>query len=356
MNDVSLQQQTPLSAESILPRIAVSVGCAHGVGPEIVARLVNHYMIEPHQASYTLRVYGDLTACDAIASLLGYPLLSELAHRSAGKLELVDTALPMETTGKTSYRAVESAVEAIASGQCQGLVTGPVSKQSWRDAGVGYSGHTEALEALSNRFWPNTQCPYQADMLFRFQAFTLLLLTRHVPLRQVSSTLNLETALASMRNLLEYLGVKEASAPFAHGLSTDASASRRIALLGVNPHAHEIGGEEECNILEPLRQAIQIRWPQVKVTPPLPADAFFRGFDASFAKGFDAIVSPYHDQGLVPMKLLGGYGAVNITIGLPFLRTSVSHGTGEDIAGRGIANPEGLFNALNYLVDSLQTA
>jgi 4-hydroxy-L-threonine phosphate dehydrogenase PdxA len=339
-----------------MPRVAVSMGCSSGVGPELVARLAYHHTQIVAEPGYTLRVYGDLTACDAMLAVLGYPPLKELVRTAEGTLEVFNTALPGDSVGGTSFRAVERAVADIASGECHGLVTGPVSKRSWREAGVPYSGHTEALEALANQFWPTSPTPYQADMLFRFQAFILLLLTRHVPLNKVSSTLNVKTALASLGNLMQYLGVQEASQAAVDARHAEASRPRRIALLGVNPHAHEIGGEEERNILEPLRSGVHQRWPNVQLTSPLPADAFFRGFDATYAKGFDAIVSPYHDQGLIPMKLLGGYGAVNITIGLPFLRTSVSHGTAEDISGQGIANPQGLLNALNYLVESLAGA
>jgi 4-hydroxythreonine-4-phosphate dehydrogenase len=118
-----------------------------------------------------------------------------------------------------------------------------------------------------------------------------------------------------------------------------------VGVLGVNPHGGEIGGHEEREILVPAMAAVQAVFPEVVFEGPLAADAAFRGFDPKNPP-WDAIVAPAHDQGLIPMKLLGGLNAVQVTLGLPFIRTSVSHGTAEDIAGKGQANAESLFAAL----------
>jgi 4-hydroxythreonine-4-phosphate dehydrogenase len=169
-------------------------------------------------------------------------------------------------------------------------------------------------------------------MLFVYQAFRMLLLTRHVPLRQVSQTLTVSAAVRSLDNLVRFLRNHQ-------GIETP-----RIAMMGVNPHAGEIGGEEEREILLPAMAQIEERH-QLTLPPPFPADALFRGFNLNQLP-FDAYVAAYHDQGLIPFKLVAGFQAVNVTIGLPFIRTSVSHGTAPDIVGQGIADPSSLHEAV----------
>jgi 4-hydroxythreonine-4-phosphate dehydrogenase len=319
-------------------RLAITLGCTCGIGPEIALRLAHRHAERSLEAleEVTLRFYGDLSHTQVLAQRWGWPSIQELAQRARGRLEWRNTRRSeQDTVGTLSYIAVEQAVQDIVKGECDGVVTGPVSKTEWQAAGIPYSGHTEALQALANRWYPNDagQCTFwQADMLFQHQAFTLLLLTRHIPLRDISQQLNLDQAIDSIQNLIHYM-------------SKDHTNPLRLALLGVNPHAGEIGGTEEKMVLQPLKHQIESVYPHVSISGPLAADAFFRGFDAQTAKGFDAVISPYHDQGLIPMKLLGGHHAVNITIGLPFLRTSVSHGTAEDIAGQGIADARSLEHA-----------
>jgi 4-hydroxythreonine-4-phosphate dehydrogenase len=282
-------------------------------------------------------VEGANTQADA----LGLPSLERLSKEHPTLISWVHT--PAESSGKASYLAVEAAVLDALSGKVLGVVTNPISKANWWKAGVPYSGHTEALEMLANREAARAEAPWQADMFFAFQNFRLLLLTRHVPLQAVSTCLDLNQAKASVEALIHTLE------------ATLAKETFRLALLGVNPHAGEIGGVEEAEVLLPLQAWVHETFPHVSMSLPQPADAFFRGFDAHRAKGFDAVVSPYHDQGLIPMKLLAGFDAVNVTIGLPFLRTSVSHGMASDIAGQGVANPRSLQAAIDYVWASQKT-
>lgn len=325
----------PLAQKTeILPIIAVTLGDLEGIGGELSLKVAQRLM-KDCSPRYQLRFYGDVHTADAQAEALSLITLKTLARSHPQLISWVQT--PAESSGKASYLALEAAVLDALAGKVIGVVTNPISKANWWKAGVPYSGHTEALEMLANREHPRAEAPWQADMFFAFQNFRLLLLTRHVPLEAVSTCLDLNQAKASVKALIHTLE------------QTLAKASYRIALLGVNPHAGEIGGVEEAEILLPLQTWVHQNFPHVTMSLPQPADAFFRGFDAKTAKGFDAVVSPYHDQGLIPMKMLAGFDAVNVTIGLPFLRTSVSHGMASDIAGQGVANPRSLQAAIDYV-------
>jgi 4-hydroxythreonine-4-phosphate dehydrogenase len=328
-----------------LPVIAVTLGDLSGVGAELSLKVAQAWVHERLPA-YQLRFYGDVEGANAQADALGLASLERLGKEHPTLISWVHT--PAESSGKASYLAVEAAVLDALAGKVLGVVTNPISKANWWKAGVPYSGHTEALEMLANRHADPSQklfqAPFQADMFFAFQNFRLLLLTRHVPLQAVSTCLDLNQAKASVEALIHTLK------------ATLAKETFRLALLGVNPHAGEIGGVEEAEMLLPLQAWVHEQFPYVTMSLPQPADAFFRGFDAQSTKGFDAVVSPYHDQGLIPMKLLAGFDAVNVTIGLPFLRTSVSHGMASDIAGQGVANPRSLQAAIDYVWDAQRTA
>ncbi len=323
-----------------LPIIAVTLGDLEGIGGELSLK-VAHRLMEDCSPRYQLRFYGDVHTADAQAEALSLTPIQALAKSHPQLISWVQT--PAESSGKASYLALEAAVLDALANKVIGVVTNPISKANWWKAGVPYSGHTEALEMLANREAPRAEATWQADMFFAFQNFRLLLLTRHVPLQAVSTCLDLNQAKASVKALIHTLE------------QTLAKASYRIALLGVNPHAGEIGGVEEAEILLPLQTWVHQNFPHVTMSLPQPADAFFRGFDAKTAKGFDAVVSPYHDQGLIPMKMLAGFDAVNVTIGLPFLRTSVSHGMASDIVGQGVANPRSLQAAIDYVWASQKT-
>ena len=284
----------------------------HGIGPEITA----HWLAT--RPDYPVWIVGDAAAL----SMIDPPRHMRL--------------VPIEgSPGHVAYRSLEWAVQAIAQGQASGLVTGPISKAAlWQDGYTQVSGHTEILAELANRFWPG-QAPYQSDMLFVHDRLRLMLLTRHVALAQVSQHLTLISVEKSLTTLVKFLNqVCHIQHP-------------RLAMLGVNPHAGEIGGREEHEVLIPASQQVMAEL-SCDISPPMAADGFFRGFNGDNSP-YDAIVSPYHDQGLVAFKLLAGWQAVNVTIGLPFLRTSVSHGTAPDIVGQNRANPDSLLAAFACL-------
>jgi 4-hydroxythreonine-4-phosphate dehydrogenase len=297
-----------------------TIGDPLGVGPELTAKWLQ---TPPHNV--VVHVFGDWSTVRHTAEALGMPLPNpgDMLHvYDTGTVLNNHQALP----GRIAHDAIMQAVDWLATNPTKtaALVTGPINKQRLWAAGLPTSGHTELLESLANQYWPRPNQPYQADMWFEYQQFRMLLLSRHVPLRLVASTLTVEGVTTALQAVVTHLQRY-------HGL-----AYPRVAVLGVNPHAGEIDGTEERTILQPAITAINQAY-GLAIGPPLPADAVFRGFNVA-QPAYDAYVASYHDQGLIPMKLLGGLQAVNVTIGLPFIRTSVSHGTADDIVGRGVAD------------------
>jgi 4-hydroxythreonine-4-phosphate dehydrogenase len=318
--------------------LAISIGDPLGIGPEVVAKVLGQGL----WTKAPLTLLGDIENLTETAASLGVTLPSKLTAKVGAKsvhwpVRYVSSRPDKEFNprpGIIAARAVDLAVQGIAKGDYTALVTGPINKARLHDDGIQYDGHTEMLQDLANLYWPQpADQTWQSDMLFVYQYFRLLLLTRHVPLSQVGATLNINTVARSLAELVLFLRQRA------------GVASPRIAVMGVNPHAGEVGGTEEAEILIPaIHQVNQLL--DVGIQPPLAADGLFRGFNAR-KPAYDAYVAAYHDQGLIPFKLVAGLKAVNVTIGLPFIRTSVSHGTADDIVGQGEADPQSLVAALD---------
>jgi 4-hydroxythreonine-4-phosphate dehydrogenase len=201
-------------------------------------------------------------------------------------------------------------------------VTAPLNKQSLRAAGYPWPGHTELLAAESGAS--------DVAMMFVGGSLRVALLTIHTPLRSVPDSLTIDEVQRVVRLVHRELPRLGAS-------------GGRIALCGLNPHAGEAGllGDEEEKVLSPAADAL--RREGIDVVGPLPADSLF---PLAARAGFDAVVAAYHDQGLIPVKLLSFGRAVNVTLGLPFVRTSVDHGTGFDIVEKGVADEGSLLEAM----------
>jgi 4-hydroxythreonine-4-phosphate dehydrogenase len=280
-----------------LPRIAITSGDPSGIGPEIA-----------RSAAADPRVRG---VCE--------PVLYE-AERAA--LKTVRLGELSAAAGQASHHAIVRAVRDALAGKVAAIATAPISKEAFALAGLPWRGHTELLQEL-------TGAPRVA-MMFYAEALRVVLATVHVALRDVPATL---TA-ARVRDTIELA---------AEWLPRLGFASPRLALAGLNPHAGEHGiiGDEEQLVLAPV--AAECRARGIDVTGPLPADTVF---NRASRGEFDAVVACYHDQGLIPVKLLAFGKAVNVTLGLPIIRTSVDHGTAFDIAGRGIADPGSMIEAV----------
>jgi 4-hydroxythreonine-4-phosphate dehydrogenase len=300
-------------------RLALPAGDPAGVGPEIVLRA----LASPKRPDADWIVHAPLAALEDRASRFG------LARVGALGVEVVDVGGGPFALGRVSAEAGDAAARAVLgaareaiAGGVDGLVTAPLHKEALRAAGHPWPGHTEMLAEAAGI--------EDVAMMFVGGTLRVALLTIHRPLRSVPDAIT-------------RAGVERVVRLVHRELPRFGSAGRRIAVCGVNPHAGEGGlfGSEEREVVAPAVAALAAEG--LDVIGPLPADTVF----VRAARGeFDAVVAAYHDQGLVPVKLLAFGRAVNVTLGLPFVRTSVDHGTAFDIAAAGTAHPGSLLEAM----------
>jgi len=281
-----------------LPVIAVTVGDPSGIGPEIAVKAARDPRVV---AACRPRLYGPHTAAD-------------LAAFPAGRVS-ADSA-------RAAYDAIVRAVEDARQDRVSAMATAPVNKEAFAAAGLSWRGHTDLLAHLCG--------VDDVAMLFWSDRLRVVLATVHIPLAEVPRALTTERLLAVIRLT-------------ARSLPRFGVARPRLAVAGLNPHAGENGvlGLEDRDVLTPA--VAEARSSGIDVTGPLPADTVF----VRAARGeFDVVVAAYHDQGLVPVKLLAFGRAVNVTLGLPIIRTSVDHGTAFDIARQGVADEGSLIEAI----------
>jgi 4-hydroxythreonine-4-phosphate dehydrogenase len=295
-------------------RLAFTVGDPAGIGPEVILRSL------PALSGPRPAVYGPRSVLEARARQLGLTLdgCDVVDVPLAGELP---PARPSATGGRAAADAVRRAVEDVQAGRARALVTAPLSKEALFAAGYRWPGHTEMLAEL-------TGSP-EVAMMFVGGGLRVVLLTIHMALRKVPDALTAEIVERTVRLLHREL-------------PRYGAERRRIALCGLNPHAGEGGlfGDEEQRVFAPA--CARLRAEGLDVQGPFPADTVFV---RAAKKEFDAVVACYHDQGLIPVKLAAFGHAVNVTLGLPFVRTSVDHGTGFDIVERGIADPGSMVEA-----------
>ena len=307
-------------------RLALVPGEPAGVGPELCVRLAHR------PRDYALTAFGDGATLRAAAELLDMPLTLLAAGALAcgpGELALVDIpnavqpafGRPDPANAAAVIGALLQAARGCRSGEFAGLVTGPVHKAVINEGGIAYSGTTELLAG-------DAGC--EVVMMLANDIVRVALVTTHLPLRDVADAITPGSLMQCLRTT-------------AQALSRDFGiASPRIAVLGLNPHAGEAGhlGREEIDVIEPVLAALRVEG--LDLIGPLPADTAFL---PSKLAGFDAVVAMYHDQGLPVLKYSGFEQAVNLTLGLPYPRVAVDHGTALDLAGRGVADPSSLFAA-----------
>ena len=308
-------------------QLALVPGEPSGIGPELCIRLA-----QQPRSDCRLLAFADPDTLRAAASALKLPLqlLPEHAHaRHPGDLRLreVRNAVPSRF-GQADPRNARAVIDALlAAGQAcldgslDGVVTGPVHKAVINQGGIAYSGTTELLA---------DQAGVEVVMMLANDIVRVALATTHLPLRAVADAITAD-------GLARTLHTVHAAMQRDFGIATP-----RIAVLGLNPHAGEDGhlGREELDLIIPLLQ--RLRDQGLDLIGPLPADTAF--LPAKLA-GFDAVLAMYHDQGLPVLKYSGFEQAVNITLGLPYPRVAVDHGTALDLAGRGIADPSSLLAA-----------
>jgi 4-hydroxythreonine-4-phosphate dehydrogenase len=302
-------------AEGFKPRVAVTLGDPAGVGPEIVARLCHDHLL---RQSVELVVVGRemLLAAGAMAAGLPMPKVEVV---ECGRAWEITPGSPSAHTGRQAGAFVEKAVEMCMAGQAHAMATAPISKHALQAAGYAETGHTSLLGRLLGVERP--------VMMLAGEKLRVVLCTIHCALAEVPRRLTSEA--------IVHVGLTTHQALTRY---TDLP-SPRLAVAGLNPHAGEEGifGDEEARLIRPAVGAL--RGQGVEASGPYPPDTLFW----RAVKGeFDAVVCMYHDQGLIPLKLLHFDDAINVTLGLPIIRTSVDHGTAFDIAGKGLANPASL--------------
>lgn len=306
--------------------LAVSTGCPCGVGPEVTVKALAE--TPPGDTHYAL--FGDEGALLDAARLAGVDLarLPRVTVRPTSRLapHEREPGRPGAPAGLAQLRAVDAALDAVLAGDAHGIVTAPVSKKAITDAGAPFLGHTEHLAARSGTA--------RVVMLFAGPRLRVSLVTTHHAIADVPRRVTREA-------------VRDAIAITARAMATDFALARpRVAVAGLNPHAGEGGllGREEIDVIAPALEEARALAPGAEIAGPVPAEAVFR--QARDGR-YDCVVAMYHDQATIASKLLDFGDAVNVTLGLPFVRTSVDHGTAYDIAGRGVADARGMAAALS---------
>ncbi len=302
-------------------KIAITTGDPNGIGAEITIKALNLLNIPPKDIvlisnTKVLNTYGQLNN--------NYELI---------EIDYPEKIIPGEigaNAGDFSFQLLKKACEI----KPKFIITAPTSKEAMNLAGHKFNGQTEVLEKFL------AHDGQKAEMLFVSKDFRILLLTRHCALKDVSKNLNKSIIIEKVERLRSYfqnkLFIKKPS----------------FALCALNPHAGENGlmGDEEEKIIIPAIEAVRNRG--INITNPLPADTLFIDGVQKYLRGekipYDCYIACYHDQGLIPIKSVASEKTVNMTIGLDIIRTSPSHGTAFDIAGKNIANPESMIEAIKY--------
>jgi 4-hydroxythreonine-4-phosphate dehydrogenase len=323
------------------PTIAITMGEPAGIGPEVIVKALSDPVLR-HRAKFV--IYGmnellhyaaDIAEFDVFwwrdqfnGRLRSYP--HDVVVVDYDQYSMLGTAIraPSKMGGEASMRFCLDAIDAAKKELVDAVVTAPIAKESWKLAGYNFPGHTElfAQRTGSRRY----------AMMFTGGPLRVVLATVHMPLMGLWGKLNIGTVFQPIelihQALIEWFDIPKP----------------RIAVCGVNPHASENGqfGDEEERIISPA--ILMAKDQGVDVSGPYPPDTIFLKARAGH---FDGVVAMYHDQGLIPVKLLAFDEAVNVTLGLPIIRTSPDHGTAFDIVGRNRANPGSMRAAIQLAID-----
>jgi 4-hydroxythreonine-4-phosphate dehydrogenase len=320
--------------------LGITTGDPAGIGPEVSLRAAADAGL---RRLCGMVLFGDARLLESrsadLAIPFDYPVLEPRTLEGAGDLPrfaVVDLPVSGEievgrgsaASGEAAARNITACARACMSRRLSAMVTAPLSKRFLQEAGYPYPGHTEFLAELAGA--------NSVAMAFVSDRLKVVLVTIHLPLRVALARLSAESIAATV-------GIALREFPRL-GLPC-----RRIAVAAVNPHAGESGllGDEEREVIEPALRRSRHEHPEAQIEGPVPADTvFYRAAQGEF----DLVVALFHDQGLQPVKLLGFGEAVNVTLGLPFVRTSVDHGTAFDIAGRGVARSDSMRAAVRWAV------
>jgi 4-hydroxythreonine-4-phosphate dehydrogenase len=319
------------------PNIALTMGDPNGVGPEITVKALWH-LKDSEIANWIL--VGEENIFRTAAKLLKLPLIFKTitpdaiedqspdiwAVISAGSMKKPHPGLMEKESAQSAYAALQTASELCISKKVGGMVTAPISKEAFHQIGITFPGQTEIL-AKSGSVDKTVMC-------FIAGSLRVALATTHIPLNDVSNALTSEGLSRTIWILHDFLtDVLKLSDPL-------------IGVCALNPHGGEGGifGKEEEQIILPSIRRILSRG--IRISGPVPADVIFQ-----HAESYDAILALYHDQGMIPVKRIAGMRAVNVTLGLPFIRTSPDHGTAFDIAWSGRVDPTSMMEAMTLAAE-----
>lgn len=311
---------------TILKKIAITIGDPAGIGPEIVLKAIMSHEIEGICEPI---IIGDIAVVEEAVEKLNMPVdLNNLKIINTGEIKDRNfyRCKPSAEGGRACVSYIKKAVELALNKEVYAIVTAPISKESLKMAGFKCPGHTEMLAELTST--------KAYAMMFYSDNLKLILVTIHTALRNVPDLIKKEKVLKTItlaKKSCDMMGIE----------------NPRIAVAGLNPHAGEAGifGDEE--IKEIIPAVNEARTSGISVSGPYPADTLFH---KAYNGEFDIIVCMYHDQGLIPLKMIAFDKAVNVTIGLPIIRTSPDHGTAYDIAWKGIANPSSMIEAIKLAI------
>ncbi len=301
---------------SAKPRIGISMGDPNGISPEIVVKALNSREVTDVCSPV---VFGSSEVLESAANLTGSRLDFKVVDTSEFGIADLKPARVDRKAGEASLSYIREAVKAAMSGSIDAVVTAPISKESTHLAGSKYPGHTEMLKDLTGAD--------EVVMMFEGGSFRVVLVTIHTALREVPKLITKEKVLSVInithRALVNQFKIKDP----------------KLVVCGLNPHAGESGAFGDEEILHIAPAVAEARKQGITITGPLPADTLF--YYAHKGK-WDAVVAMYHDQGLIPFKMLSFNVGVNLTLGLPIIRTSPDHGTAFNIAWKGIADPSSM--------------
>jgi 4-hydroxythreonine-4-phosphate dehydrogenase len=317
------------------PLLVITMGDPAGIGPEIIAKVIDSgdifSLCRPvvvGDAGVMKKLIDDLRLSVTVRSIAS---LTD-ADPGTGKVDVLDLrnvdiskhawGRPNISSGKAAVEYVKKAAALTLSRDADAIVTAPINKEMMNAAGFNYGGHTELLAELTGS--------REYGMMFVGGGLRIILATIHLALKDVARAITRGTVLKSLRlanKAMKYFGIEKP----------------RIGVAALNPHAGEGGlfGNEEWD--EILPAVIMAREEGIQASDPIPADTLFYKARNNY---YDIVVAMYHDQGLAPLKMLAFGNAVNVTVGLPIIRTSVDHGTAYDIAGKGCADPASLLEAI----------
>ena len=320
------------------PLLAITMGDPAGCGPEIVALATKALADQEHRFvcigdSKVMKRANDIVGSDL--EIISIKSVSEMSE-SSGKLFVIDhknvdldkliIGKIQKDAGKAAYEYIIHAIDLAMEGEVSAVVTSPINKESLHKAGFDFDGHTEIFSQRTNT----------SDV-------TMMLVSNHFKVSHVSTHVSLKDAIdrCTKDRILKVIQLTH------DGLNRFGIEKPKLAVAGINPHSGEGGvfGKEEIDIIQPAIDSAQKQGYNVEPYP-VPGDTVFVRMWEN--KEFDAVVAQYHDQGHIAAKLVDFWGGVNITLGIPIIRTSVDHGTAFDITGQGKANPKSLINAINY--------